>query len=88
MDSASKHQQEILDTQSCKFLGDSCPRSVANFLGQMLVVFTVICASIYNLSTNTENTTLWAATLSTCIGFVVPLGRPLKRPKDVSLSTE
>ena len=89
MEPLSEHHQDIPDTasQSIKLFGNSCPKSVFVFICQLLVVFTVICASIYNLSANSEDKTLWTSLLSSCIGYILP--QPgIKKAKDVSLSTK
>ena len=92
MDSVSEHLQKIpvsadTDEQSqlVKLFGNSCPNSTFVFICQIIVVFTVICASIYNLSTNSEDKTLWTSLLSSCIGYILP--QPvIKKVKNVPLS--
>ena len=57
-------------TQS--YLGENCPKSVVVFCCQIIVLYTVICVSIYNLSTNSEFSTLWTNLLSSCLGYILP----------------
>ena len=75
MDSSSAHVEErnlSYNTSKYKCLGNSCPKSTAVFVCQMLVVFIVICASIDNLSTHSEHSTLWTSLLSSCMGYILP----------------
>ena len=42
------------------------------FLCQVLILYTVIVVSIYNLTVKSENSTLWTALLSSCLGYLLP----------------
>jgi hypothetical protein len=42
------------------------------FLCQVLILYTVIVVSIYNLTVKSENNTLWTALLSSCLGYLLP----------------
>jgi hypothetical protein len=42
------------------------------FLCQVLILYTVIVVSIYNLTVESENSTLWTALLSSCLGYLLP----------------
>jgi hypothetical protein len=35
-------------------------------------LYTVIVVSIYNLTVESENSTLWTALLSSCLGYLLP----------------
>lgn len=52
--------------------GRKIPRSEIVFLCQILVLYTVIIVSIYNLTIGTENSNLWTALLSSCLGYLLP----------------
>ena len=52
--------------------GKKAPRSEVVFLCQVLILYTVIMVSIYNLTVNSENSTLWTALLSSCLGYLLP----------------
>ena len=52
--------------------GTACPKEEIVFLCQVLVLFTVILISIYNLSTGHENSNLWTALLSSSLGYLLP----------------
>ena len=52
--------------------GTECPKEEIVFLGQVLVLFTVILISIYNLTTGHQNSNLWTALLSNSLGYLLP----------------
>ena len=52
--------------------GTVCPKEEIIFLCQVLVLFTVILISIYNLTTGHENSSLWTALLSSSLGYLLP----------------
>ena len=52
--------------------GTACPKEEIVFLCQVLVLFTVILISIYNLTTGHENSNLWTALLSSSLGYLLP----------------
>jgi hypothetical protein len=57
---------------SCVTCGKKTPRSEVVFLCQVLTLYTVIVVSIYNLTVESENSTLWTALLSSCLGYLLP----------------
>ena len=52
--------------------GSRAPRSEIVFVCQITLVFCVVVASIYNLTTERGDRDLWVALLSSCIGYVIP----------------
>jgi hypothetical protein len=52
--------------------GKKTPRSEVVFLCHVLILYTVIVVSIYNLTVESENSTLWTALLSNCLGYLLP----------------
>ena len=50
----------------------ACPKEEIVFLCQVLILFTVIPVSIYNLTTGHENYNLWTALLSSSLGYLLP----------------
>jgi hypothetical protein len=52
--------------------GKKTPRSEVLFLYQVLILYTVIIVIIYNLTVESENSTLWTALLSSCLGYLLP----------------
>ena len=55
-----------------RFMGEKVPKAEIVFVCQTLMIFTVIVASVYNLSTNHPDSTLWTALLSSCLGYLLP----------------
>ena len=60
------------DTDSVSTCGKKTPRSEVVFLCQELILYTVIVVSIYNLTVESENSTLWTALFSSCLGYLLP----------------
>jgi hypothetical protein len=52
--------------------GKKTTRSEVMFLCQVLILYTVIVVSIYNLMVQSQNSTLWTALLSSCLGYLLP----------------
>jgi hypothetical protein len=52
--------------------GKKTPRSEVVFLCQVFIMYTLILVSIYNLTVEPENSTLWTALLSSCLGYLLP----------------
>lgn len=67
MESNDQHSQ-----QSWSMFGARVPRSEIVFFCQVLIIYTVIVTSIYNLTTNHEDGHLWTALLSSSVGILVP----------------
>jgi hypothetical protein len=42
------------------------------YICQVIAVYTVVIACIYNLSTDNHNTNLWTALLSSALGYMLP----------------
>lgn len=55
-----------------RFFGRRLPRDEVVFYCQMAVIFTVVATSVYNLSVTTEQSELWTALLSSCLGYILP----------------
>lgn len=67
LDGETNHPSVLWD-----LMGRRLPRSEIVFFSQMTLVVIVIIASVYNLSVNSEDHTLWTALLSSCLGYVLP----------------
>ena len=52
--------------------GTVCPKEELVFLCQVVVFYTVILISIYNLTTGHENPNLWTALLSSSLCYLLP----------------
>ena len=52
--------------------GTACPKEEIVFLCQVVVLYTVILISIYNLTTGHGDSNLWTALLSSSLGYLLP----------------
>lgn len=55
-----------------KCCGSDYPRREIVFLTQVLAVYAVVIASIYNLTTDNGHKELWIALLSSALGYMLP----------------
>ena len=60
------------DSTPWHLFGTVCPNEEIVFLCQVVVLYTVILISIYNLTTGHENPNLWTALLSSSLGYLLP----------------
>ena len=49
-----------------------CPKEEIVFLSQVVILYTVIVVSIYNLTVAYDDPTLWTALLSSSLGYLLP----------------
>ncbi len=63
-------------------MGRRLPRSEIVFFSQTLIVLIVILASVYNITKNHENVTLWTALLSSCLGYILPNPSMQQQPRN------
>ena len=42
------------------------------FICQVIAICAIISASIYNLSVDSDQTSLWVSLLSSCLGYLLP----------------
>ena len=61
--------------------GTECPKEEIVFLCQVIILYTVIVVSIYNLTVAHDDPTLWTALLSSSLGYLLP-NPSLKRERD------
>ena len=52
--------------------GTDCPKTEIVFLCQVVVLYTIIAVSIYNLTTGHTDSNLWTALLSISLGYLLP----------------
>ena len=52
--------------------GRDIPRAEIVFFTQVIVLYTVICVSIYNLSAGKGDSNLWTSLLSSSLGYLLP----------------
>ena len=55
-----------------KVFGQHLPRSEIVYFCQMIVVFSIVAVSLYNLTSSKGDGKLWTALLSSCLGYVLP----------------
>ena len=55
----------------CLF-GKFVPRAEIVFICQVIAIYAIIFASIYNLSVDSDQTSLWVSLLSSCLGYLLP----------------
>ena len=66
MNQSSSHLATIL------LFGRECPKEEIVFLCQVIILYTVIVVSIYNLTVAHDDSTLWTAMLSSSLGYLLP----------------
>ena len=52
--------------------GKKTLRSEVVFVSEVLTLYTIIVVSIYNLTVQSQTSTLWTALLSSCLGYLLP----------------
>ena len=52
--------------------GSRVPRSEIVYLCQVLMILSIVFASIYNLTRENGDQQLWVALLSSCLGYLLP----------------
>ena len=62
--------------------GKKFPKAEVVFFTQVTVLYTVIVVSIYNLTTRNGDSNIWAALLSSCLGYLLP-NPSMKRDRHV-----
>ena len=63
---------DVESSSSWVAFGKKLPRSEIVFLCQVIILYTVIVVSIYNLTVGSNNSNLWTALLSSCLGYLLP----------------
>ena len=59
-------------TDGWHIFGTECPKEEIVFLCQVIILYTVIVVSIYNLTVAHDDPTLWTALLSSSLGYLLP----------------
>ena len=66
-------QHSVASDKEWNVFGRRVPRSEIVFFAQILILYTVIVTSIYNLSRkDNEDKNLWTTLLSSSIGYLLP----------------
>ena len=61
-----------VDANGWHIFGRECPTEEIVFLCQVIILYTVIVVSIYNLTVAHDDSTLWTALLSSSLGYLLP----------------
>lgn len=69
---SSRNRPESRAASMWRVLGKRVPREEIVFVSQMLVIFSVVVAAIYNLTVTSSRPNLWVALLSSSLGYVLP----------------
>ena len=68
-------KEDDVDTKAADgwhIFGRECPKEEIVFLCQVIILYTVIVVSIYNLTVAHDDSTLWTALLSSSLGYLLP----------------
>ena len=60
------------DSTPWHLFGTKCPKEEIVFLCQVVILYTVIVISIYNLTVGHGDSNLWTALLSSSLGYLLP----------------
>lgn len=59
-------------SQIWNVFGQRCSRSFCVFIGQIILIYVVVCLSLYNLTVGNSPTNLWIALLASGVGYILP----------------
>ena len=68
-------KEDDVDTKAADgwhIFGRECPKEEIVFLCQVIILYTIIVVSIYNLTVAHDDSTLWTALLSSSLGYLLP----------------
>ena len=72
-DFATCSVEDVVDTSNdWHIFGTECPKGEIVFLCQVIILYTAIVVSIYNLTVGHGDSTLWTALLSSSLGYLLP----------------
>ena len=64
--------EKPISTDGWHIFGTECPKEEIVFLCQVVILYTVIVVSIYNLTVAHDDSTLWTALLCSSLGYLLP----------------
>ena len=65
--------EDVVDAEEGWHLfGTDCPKEEIVFFCQVIILYTDIVVSIYNLTVGHSDSTLWTALLSNSLGYLLP----------------
>ena len=71
--SSTRSVEDVVDAaDGWHLFGTECPKEEIVFFGQVIILYTVIVVSIYNLTVGHGDSTLWTALLSSSLGYLLP----------------
>jgi hypothetical protein len=68
----SSDEQQSTSSGRWALFGKKLPKAEVVFFCQIVIIYTVIIVSIYNLSRSDIDKTLWTSLLSSCLGYLLP----------------
>ena len=69
---AEEEEDDEVDANGWHIFGRECPKEEIVFLCQVIILYTVIVVSIYNLTVAHDDSTVWTALLSSSLGYLLP----------------
>ena len=72
MTSAHSVEDVVDAADDWHLFGTECPKEEIVFFCQVIILYTVIVVSIYNLTVGHSDSTLWTALLSSSLGYLLP----------------
>ena len=75
VDITAEEEDDEIDaktTDGWHIFGREWPKEEIVFLCQVIILYTVIVVSIYNLTVAHDDSTLWTALLSSSLGYLLP----------------
>ena len=72
MSSTSSIEDVVDAADDWHFFGTECPKEEIVFMCQVIVLYTVIVDSIFNLTIGHGDSTLWTGLLSSSLGYLLP----------------
>ena len=81
---STRSVEDVVDAaDGWHLFGTECPKEEIVFCCQVIILYTVIVVSIYNLTVgHGDSTTIWTALLSSSLGYLLP-NSSLKREDGV-----
>ena len=69
----------MADTEEEGSTGNRVPRAEIQYFCQIVLILSVVFASIYNLTLQQGDQQLWTALMSSCMGYLLP-NPSIKKP--------
>jgi len=69
---ADSEESTTTTNTTWRWCKDNVPRDEIVFFVQVVIIYTIVVTSIYNLTTGHKDGHLWTALLSSSLGYVLP----------------